>query len=402
MSIHEFRTRRPITGAQVVATSFAMAVFSWGIGFYGLSVYGQFLGAQGRWSVGMMSAATTGYFIAGSLFIGVADRLARRFGRRMVAMLGVVALAGGVSTMALVTHPVLLLAVFLLMAFGWSATSGTAITQIVGLWFEQRRGLATSLALTGASVAGFSVVPVMVWQIGQHGVAQGIASTALVAGAVMLLLLWSMTDRPHDTAALPVGQRGAATTASFSRLPWSARQLQIVAVFAVVMMAQVGFLAQQLPLLTPRVGADQAALAVAVTTASALIGRLLLGLIIDRLSHRLLTVLCIGSQIVGGAVLLATTAVWGVLLGCALIGLAVGNMITLPSVFVQREFAAEQFGPVVSRIWSMSQFFYAFGPLGAGLLMQHTGSGDAVLVACLVLQTLAALLCLSGRRSGLG
>ena len=77
-------------------------------------------------------------------------------------------------------------------------------------------------------------------------------------------------------------------------------------------------------------------------------------------------------------------------------------MITLPSVFVQREFAAEQFGPVVSRIWSMSQFFYAFGPLGAGLLMQHTGSGDAVLVACLVLQTLAALLCLSGRRSGLG
>ena len=63
----EFVTPRPIAGYRVVATAFLLAVFAWGHGFYGLSVYVQFLGGPGGWSPTLLSAATTFYFVLGAL-----------------------------------------------------------------------------------------------------------------------------------------------------------------------------------------------------------------------------------------------------------------------------------------------------------------------------------------------
>ena len=54
----EFLTPRPIAGYRVVATAFLMAVYAWGLGFYGLSVYVQFLGGPHGWSQTLLSAAT--------------------------------------------------------------------------------------------------------------------------------------------------------------------------------------------------------------------------------------------------------------------------------------------------------------------------------------------------------
>lgn len=398
-TVDEFFTARPITGARVVATSFVMAVFAWGLGFYGLSVYSQFLGVEGRWSLGLMSAATTVYFVAGSVCIGLADRLAVRIGRRRVGLLGIVMLAGGAMLLPQVGHVALLILLYLAMAFGWAATSGTAITQIVGLWFHERRGLAASLALTGASVAGFTVVPFMVWQIGLWGVGIGIAVTAAVCGVLAFVSQWGMVDAP-DSASV-VGISSAQLTPVSAVAVASARLdrhlLGVVAIFTVGLVAQVAFLAHQLPILTPRIGAEQAALAVAFTTAAAMVGRLLLGLVIDRFDHRILVALCYGSQVIGLFILLTTDSFTGVVFACILFGVSVGNLITLPALFVQREFPPEQFGPVVSRIWSISQFFYAFGPLGAGLLIELTHSADAVIVICIMLQLFALGLCLVRR-----
>jgi hypothetical protein len=44
-----------------------------------------------------------------------------------------------------------------------------AISNVVGLWFERKRGLALSLALNGASSGGILVTPVLVLAIGHYG-----------------------------------------------------------------------------------------------------------------------------------------------------------------------------------------------------------------------------------------
>jgi len=45
----------------------------------------------------------------------------------------------------------------------------------------------------------------------------------------------------------------------------------------------------------------------------------------------------------------------------------VGNVITLPAMFAQREFAPAHYGAVIMRIWSNGQVMYASGPIGAGV-----------------------------------
>jgi MFS family permease len=62
-------------------------------------------------------------------------------------------------------------------------------------------------------------------------------------------------------------------------------------------------------------------------------------------------------------------------------------------MFAQREFAPRHYGAVVTRIWSIGQVMYAFGPIGAGLLLTATGTPAWPLLACMVCQLVAAGLC---------
>ncbi len=390
----EFHSPHPIAGRRVVLAGFVLAVFAWGMGFYGLSVYSQFLGVQGRWSLGMMSAATTAYFVAGSVCIGLSDRLARAIGRRPVALTGIILLAGGACSLPHVQSAAGLFLAYAVMALGWAATSGTAITQIVGAWFIDRRGLAVSLALSGASVAGFTVVPVMVWQIALWGNAVGIAVAACGFGVLALVAVASLVEQPEDGAAT---REASSMRAEPVSLRWTRQQVLLVATFTVGLLAQVIFLAHQLPILTPRVGSEGAALAVGITTAAALAGRVGMGVFLDRVDHRTILAACFASQVVGLGLLLFTDSLAGVITACVLFGLSVGNLITLPALFVQREYPAPQFGLVVSRVWSYSQFFYAFGPLLAGLLIESSGSGNSAIIVSMVLQLTGIALCLSRR-----
>ena len=58
---------------------------------------------------------------------------------------------------------------------------------------------------------------------------------------------------------------------------------------------------------------------------------------------------------------------------CALFGFSVGNLITLPSLIVQREFDPRSFGVLISLITAINQITYAFGPGVIGLLRDALG-----------------------------
>ena len=390
-AVDEFATPRPIPGWRVVLTTFCMAVFAWGLGFYALSVYAQYLAQAGHFSPALLSAATTLFFLVGAGALYAVDAAVARIGRRAAVFAGVLLLAGGAAALPQLRSPVALFIAYGLMAFGWAATSGTAITQIVGRWFVARRGLALNLALTGASFAGFLVVPAMVAAIARFGLGAGIAGVA-VALAVGLSLLLALNLR-EPQAALD-GGTAAAAAASAGPLRMDARLALMAALFGIGWLAQVAFLAQQLPLLVPKVGAAAATATVAATTAASLLGRLVLASIVDRLDHRRVTAASFALQAVGMGLMLVGDGPLPVIVGSALFGASVGNLITMPALFAQREFAPEHYAAVVTRVWSVGQVLYAFGPMAAGLLQVRTGSPAPTLAACLVGQLLAAGLAL--------
>ena len=78
-------------------------------------------------------------------------------------------------------------------------------------------------------------------------------------------------------------------------------------------------------------------------------------------------------------VLLSTSSVAGLYLGCILFGFGVGNLITLPGLIVQQEFPRRDFARAVSLNVAMTQLVAAVGPYVLGLL--HDLSGNYRIVA---------------------
>jgi cyanate permease len=286
------------------------------------------------------------------------------------------------------------------MSFGWAATGVAAITTVIGLWSNDRRGFAISLALTGSSVGGIVGPPVLVAAIDRFG----FAATLLIGAATMAAVLVPMTvawiGRPPWAPAPDAGSGTARTSRAHDRARrsgWTrARALRslafwtVTAPFALALLAQVGVLVHQIALLEPQMGRAAAGVAVAVTALAAVLGRLGLGAVVDRLDQRLVGAASFLLQ--AGALLVTARTDSGPLLlaSCAVFGLSVGNVVTLPALIIQREFPADAFALLVGVSTAIGQFTYAFGPGLLGLLRDASGGYEAPLLLCAALEMVAA------------
>src|SRR4029077_1038891 len=90
--------------------------------------------------------------------------------------------------------------VYLLMACGAATMHVGAISNVVGLWFDHKRGLALSLSLNGASSGGILVTPLLVLAIERYGFAQAIIGAMLVMAVVVLPAVAFWIDRPARLA----------------------------------------------------------------------------------------------------------------------------------------------------------------------------------------------------------
>jgi MFS family permease len=185
---------------------------------------------------------------------------------------------------------------------------------------------------------------------------------------------------------------------------WTARQAlgaplfwTIAAPFALALAAQVGFIVHQISLLTPALGEAQAALAVSATTVAALIGRVGFGLLADQWDPRVLSAWNIGIQAAALAAMAALPTPVVLYVGSLVVGLAVGNMITLPPILTREEFGAHAFGTIFGMVSAASQAGLAFGPGLIGLIRDTQGSYQPALWVLAALEVLAIAGVLWGR-----
>jgi MFS family permease len=378
------------TGWRVVAACFVVALYAWGFGFYGHGIYLVELQRTQGWSASLIAGASTAYYLFSALLVVFVSDAVRTLGPRRFILAGIACLAASAALLAVIDALWQLFAAYLLMSFGWAALSAGGITNVLGLWFDRRRGLAISLALSGASFGGVIIAPALVFAIAIAGFASAIAGgVALMLLTLVPIVLATIGTPP---AAARAGSRQSPSTGSYTRAQalrslafWTAS-----APFALGLMAQVGFLVHQIAFLDPIVGRAPAGIAVAVTTTAAVIGRVGLGLAVDRLDQRRVAAASLASQAVAFLVMSQTTDTAVLLLACALFGLSVGNIVTLPPLILQREFDPRSFGMLVGLSTAIGQFTFAWGPGLLGLIRDATGSYAAALVLCMVLDLIAA------------
>ena len=385
-------------GWYVVACAFLLATWGWGLAFYALGVYLVALQAAHGWSAAAISGAITAFYLAGAGLIALLGRTIARFGAVTTILTGIAAMAAGVTSLTVITTLWELYLAFLLMAVGWSTMSGAVLNILVAPWFDRRQGLALSLAFTGASTGGVIVGPVVLWLVSVLGFTTGVRVAVLamlvsLVPVVLLVLGRRPDDAPARTASTAVERGHARPLRSWAY--WT-----ISVSFAAGLVAQVGFITHQVAFLTPLLGTARTALCVSLMALAATVARLVLGGVIDRMDARLAASGNFLIQVAGFALLWWRPHEAALIVGSIVVGLAVGNMVSLPGLLVGREFSPAQFAGVISIVTATNQVAFAFAPTLMGVLRDATGDYSIALALCLALDLVAATLIVAGRRRG--
>jgi predicted MFS family arabinose efflux permease len=381
-------------GWRIVVVCFLLATFGWGLGFYGQSVYVAELHRLRGWPASLISSGTTFFYLSGAGLVVFVSEAIKVFGPRACLLAGVFALAAAAVAIGEVREPWQLYAANAVLAFGWAGTSLGIITNTLGLWFDRKRGMAISLALNGASFGGIAGVPLLVMGIGYFGFSGAMIAAAIVMIAVMVpVILILVSHPPVHAGAGPLTARDAPSAAQIRKRAFrDIGFLSVSIAFALVLFAQVGFIVHLISFLDSAIGRERAAIAVALLTAMAVVGRVLFSTVIDQLNQRLASAFSFVSQALALVVIINFRSEALLIAACAVFGFSVGNLITLPSLIVQREFDARSFGVLISLLTAITQVTYAFGPGVIGVLRDLSGSYTLPFYGCIALELAAAAL----------
>jgi MFS family permease len=191
------------------------------------------------------------------------------------------------------------------------------------------------------------------------------------------------------------GARGARAEALRSPRYWT-----ISVAFGLGLAAQVGMLTHFIAFLAPIHGTAGAASALGVTTFTALIARFAVGALLDQFDRRAVSAVVLLTQATGLLLLLLGSSSAALYAGCALFGIGVGNMVTLPGLLLQREVRAEHFAAVIGLLAATNQFTYSLAPGLLGMLRDATGDYQAAVLLCIGMELLGAAVIVAGHRIG--
>jgi hypothetical protein len=419
---HAASPRRAFFGPWVVRATFVMALFGWGVGFYGPPVFLHAVMQRTGWPLTLVSSAVTLHYLSGALLVTRLPRLHQRFGVGPTAAGGSVCVLLGMLGWSTATAPWQLLA-SALFSGAWITMGAVAVNAAIAPWHVRARPMALAKAYNGASVGGVLFSPLWVLLIGQCG----FTAAAGMVGLVMVMVMATLSGVVFSKTPERLGQRAdgeAADAAPDAAIPavasaalpggllWRDRRFRTLALgMAAGLFAQIGLMAHLFSLLVPMYGTQAAGLAIGFATACAIGGRLLFArLLATGADRRAAAALGYAVQLAGTAILMmaADRHPGWTLLGLALFGSGLGNATSLPPLIAQAEFAKVDVPRVVALVVAMAQAAYAFAPAVFGLALSgwskrapHAGGEGALafFLASAVAQGLAIGCFLSGRRA---
>ena len=400
-------------GWHAVVAAFIVAVFGWGLGFYGPPVYLEVVRQSRGWPIALISGAVTLHFAIGLILIPNLPALYRRFGLPIITVLAGVAMATGVLGWALAEQPWQLYAAAVLTGIGWSALGAVAVNAIVIPWFSAKRALALGVAFNGGSVGGVIFSPLWIALITWLG----FVPAAIAVGATMLLILGALavmvlSKTPEllgqNRDGLPFRSSGAPAAAKEEERPRTSRQLAGSRAFltlclgmTLALFAQTGLVAHLVSVLSPELGTQNAGLAVGACGIAAVVGRLAVGSRASTIANwRLIAALSLMAQAAGCGILILAAGTSPLLLvvGVIMFGLGVGNAISIPPVIASVEFNEADAPRVVALIVAISQGAYAAAPAAFGI-MRQLGSDNMMFLVAVTTQITGIFAYLAGRRA---
>ena len=355
----------------VIGWTFTVAT---GLGFYSLPVYLNVLIHSRGFGLTTVSYAVSAFFLVSAVVNVPLGRLIRRVEPRWV-MLGGSVLAGlSLFLLGRVDAVWQLYLDFTIFGCGFSASSylpGTAV--IVGL-FDRDRARALALALTGGSVGGVVVAPLLTRVVD----ARGLTGTAPWLGLAYLLLggLPVVVAIRGHLAAPPAPSSASASAGggvSYAVAVRSAAFVLVTVSFGVLLADQVGTQVQ-IVTIGSAMGVGNAGIAVSIMASATVVGRLIGAFALSRLPVVGFSAVMGVLQGVSFGVLALLPGLAGLAVGTVLFGITIGNLTVLIPLVVVELFGLTDY----PRIYAVSQFGASVGTAGGPVVLAwlHSGFGS--------------------------
>lgn len=381
----------------VLAAAAGMAVAS--LISYSSGLFIEPLEKEFHWS---RAEIMSGHSIASTLAVICAPFLGflvDRIGPRRVGIAGVIVLCGAIALFSVATPDIRVWqALWLPLSLGIILVQPMVWTGAVTSLFSAGRGLALAVTLCGGSVASFTVprlAETLIANFGWRVAWVGIGAVWLVI-ALPLVVLFLTSKRDRERTA-PVAQK-----VIHERLPirqsglFSWRFIQLLVAGVAIALVVVTMVVSTVPILS----ASGIARGTAVTIAglvgiTAIIGRLGVGTLLDRMDGRIIAAICVSLPVLGLLLLLYFPgSVPAALIAVLIFGLSMGAELDVIAYLTSRYFSRENFGLLFGTLGGFLGLATGNGPFLLNKVYDVTGSYVPAMWAAMPLCVLSAVLLL--------
>jgi len=381
-------------------------VVSWGILYYGFSVFLKPIGGDVGWS----RAAMTGAFSLALACSGVAGlfvgRWVDRHGPRLLMTAGSCAAALLLLALSAVHTLLLFYLIWAALGVAMAAIFYEPAFAAIATWFSRYRARALTIITFVGGFASVIFIPLISWLIRAQGWRTTFVILAMILAAVTIPLhALVLRRRPQDIGLLPDGRavsnqqsaasgtEGAQPSEKSVRAHDAFRSASfrwLTGAFCLAFLANVAVTVHLIPYLTDHgFSTGFAATAAGLVGTLALPGRLIFTPLGGRIPRRYVTAGILLFQTVGLIVLVTTTTTAGVIVFVILFGIGFGAITPARAVLVAEMYGPREYGTISGVLALFVTGARAAAPVSAGLLYTFFGRYEPVFWILIVISLLA-------------
>ncbi|MFN8635820.1 MAG: MFS transporter [Chloroflexota bacterium] len=372
-------------GWVIVVVGFLAQVFT-SLSGQGLSTYVGPLQREFGWSASTTAAGRS--FQQADSFLGPLNGwLVDRVGPRALMSAGVMLYALSFVLFSFVDALWAYYGACLMMALSNSLIGMLVVSVSVNRWFRRRRTTAMGLAVTGFAVAGIVFIPLLVWAQATYGWRTAAFATGILMLVLGLPIMLLMRDGPEPYGLLPDGDRprhadparrgqtrGGGLVSFTVREAFRTRAYWLITVCTgISMFVQSALVVHQFPYLEQVLDRETAALVLAELNLFNVAGRLLGGVLGDRMAKQRLMGFNLLSMVVALLLIAFGTTLAPLLVYGAFFGFSWGVRAAVSTSLLGDYFGRAAFGRIAGLTMTLASPAAIVAPIVIGWAVDVTG-----------------------------
>jgi MFS family permease len=384
--------------------------FQQGVGTYVLGVLQTAWVNEFGWPRTWISLVYTGGSLLPGLTGVIVGRWCDRFGTRWVIISGAAIISIAYVLFIFTNTFAYFALIFSLSFIGRALASNVAVNSAITQWFAARRSLAIGIASTGASLAGVVLVPLATYLVLSNGWRSAAATLGILAGVITIPLAWViMRGKPADWGLTRYGEGRVEVSRRFAKpdatLESAIRgpSFWLLAIATVLGSAGLNSLGiHMLPAVIDKgVSPATGAAVISAMTGTAIIAKLILGWLGDRLPSPQLFAATFLFQTVGYFLLVLAGPGIELWMFAIVYGIGFGGAVALQPVVVADLFGVSAYGAILGAIALPNSLVAAISPVYSAAIRDSTGSygpAFATFGICAALGAVAVIVALGSLR----